>query len=141
MDFSFVLVFLLALLHPTMPASTPRQLELVAALKQKAVAASAAATPTLVRILSSSKFRNALRDRGVDPSLYNAPASTILTRLRAEAEHSEIVHNLAIWTDNISEAADYGCPSCTGEIQEREKVRKSVCLRVRVRARARGWER
>eukprot|EP00729_Bicosta_minor_P019689 gene19689-18417_t len=47
MDFSFVLVFLLALLHPTMPASTPRQLELVAALKQKAVAASAAATPTL----------------------------------------------------------------------------------------------
>ena len=109
------LVFVLVLFPPhTFSRETPRQREIIAALKVEAIASSAAATPSLLLLLQSDAFRDAARERGLTPSLYTAPATTILARLRAEAETAELVHNLALWTTNASEAADFGCPSCTG---------------------------
>ena len=83
-------------------------------LREKAIAASQEATPALLHLVATKTFRAALKARGVQELLYNAPASELLARLRAEAASAEIVHNLAIWTDNATEAADFGCSSCTG---------------------------
>ncbi len=102
-------------------SQTPRQREIVAAIRTRAVAASVAASEALIVELEQPEFRSALAQRGL-PELSRQSGRALLERLRAEAASAEIVHNLAIWANETSDAACNAvanpggatCPSCLG---------------------------
>ena len=118
----FLLLALLLLLPALAPArQTPKQREIVAAIRSRAVVASAAASEALLLELERPDFRAALATRGL-PELSSQPGATLRARLRAEAETAEVVHNLAIWANDTHDAAcsavtnpgGVSCPSCLG---------------------------
>jgi hypothetical protein len=102
-------------------SQTPRQREIVSAIRTRAVAASAAASDELIAELQQPAFRAALAERGL-PELSKQPGSALLARLRAEAAAAEVAHNLAIWANDTHDAACSAvtnpggarCPSCLG---------------------------
>lgn len=105
----------------TLPMTTagirqsPKQRAIVAAIRPRAVAASRHATPHLLRELDSQTFRAELGRQlaGVEngDELATAQSQELLERLRAEASASEMVHNLAIWSEN-DPASEHECAPC-----------------------------
>jgi hypothetical protein len=96
------------------------------AIRPRAIAASAAASPRLLTELSTPEFRTELKRqlRGTGPAneaLDTASSQSLLERLRAESQASEIVHNLALWSskDRGSEkaCAPSDCGWSTGNAQ------------------------
>jgi hypothetical protein len=102
-------------------AQTPRQRQIVSAIRSRAIIASAAATTALIAELEQPEFRSQLAQRGL-AELSKEPGRGLLERLRAEAAAAEVVHNLAIWANETDDAAcnavtdpaGAACPSCLG---------------------------
>eukprot|EP01052_Picozoa_sp_SAG31_P049021 SAG31_NODE_10541_length_1126_cov_4.692308_1_plen_191_part_10 len=103
-------------------SQTPRQRQIVSAIRTRAVAASAAASEQLIAELQQPAFRAALAQRGL-PQLSELPGRALLRRLRAEAAVAEVVHNLVIWANEshggapcnaVTNPGGTACPSCLG---------------------------
>jgi len=97
------------------PSISPKQRSIVAAIRPRAVSASARATPELLAELGAPPFRAELRRQlrgtgAANEALAAAPSEALLQRLRAEVQASEIVHNLAIWSAGDRGSRD-ACPA------------------------------